>query len=299
MQDQTLHSKLFGSVALHGAVIELGGEKFTPDATKAYGEFAICHGFPVTTAYGTCFHPGTVANAFNSLKHQVVDYDHQLQVHDRSKNKDAIREDKILGFVAAVEYPRTPVGGWKLGLNKGEAPAIKGVMGVFKNAKKTQQVLGEHLAGRHKWSVSIEANYSFLNSGFVIGDAAKADQALHGLMDEQTPPELKAAGLGYLAVQSAPEELLNCFSFEKGRIVKAWGQCPVSLMMGGINGEAHFAGIGIVRYGAEREAEILQLLASDPDKLAELSETDLGIDYFRGVLTGMESLAEALTKLGS
>ena len=44
-------------------------------------------------------------------------------------------------------------------------------------------------------------------------------------------------------------------------------------------------GVALVRYGAEREAEIQQILASDPDALEELTEEDLGLakGYFQSI----------------
>jgi len=291
---------MFGSLtALNSdsAAIEFNGERFEPDATKAYGRFTICHGFPCITAFGTNFHPGTVANSFQSLKHQVVNYDHQMRVHDKSKDRDQILHDKTLGFVAAVAYPSAPAGGWKVGADRTKAPAIEGVMGIFKEAQKTQTVLGEYLTGKHKWTVSIEVQYSLLGSGFVVGDAAKGAKGQKALMEEQTPPELQDLGFGYVTVESAPAELLDCFDTQKGRIVAAWNKLPVTLMMGGINGMTHLAGVGIVRYGAEREAEIQQLLASDPDRVGDLLEPDQdqdpGVDFWREAMAGWERIFKA------
>jgi len=298
MENRELKTPVFGSITALQAdttALEFNGERFLPDQTKAYARFAICHGFPCITAYGTNFHPGTIANSFQSLKHQVVDYDHRMRVHDKSKDKTEIPHDQVLGFVASVDYPDPPAGGWKLGLDRSQAPAIEGIMGLFKNAQKAPQVLGEYLSGRHKWTTSIEAKYDFINCGFVVGDAAKGDRKQRALMDDDTPPDLGQLGFGYVTVESAPDELLNCFDLNKGRIVGAWNKLPVSLMMGGINQHVHLAGVGVVRYGAEREAEIQTILASDPDRLQEMSEDDLGLAYFRGTVESLEQVAALLS----
>lgn len=297
MQDQTLTSRTFGTVTAlqaDSSFIEFSGQRFAPDPTKAYARFTICHGFPCITAYGTSFHPGTIGNSYQSLLHQMVDYDHQVRIYDDSKDKTKIPHDKTLGFVAAVDYPRMPSGGWKVGADRGQAPAVEGVMGIFKNAQQTQRVLGEYLTGRHKWTVSIEANYSLLGSGFVVGDAGNGTKGQRALMDEQTPPEMKDLGFGYVTVESAPPELVNCFDLKKRSIVSAWNKLPVSLLMGGINGDVHLAGVGIVRYGAEREAEIQQMLAHDPDRIEELGETDLGLEFFQGSVAGLATVFRAL-----
>lgn len=296
MKNETLISRVFGSLALQGdTAMEFAGQTFEPDATKAYARFTICHGFPCISAYGTCFHPGTIANSYRSLLHQVVDYDHQLKVYNAVKSagkEPEIASDKILGFVAAVDFPKTPNGGWKLGMDKTKVPAIEGVMGLFKNAAKAPTVMGEYLSGRHKWTVSIESQFSMLQSGFVVGDAATGTKTQRALMEDQTPKELLDAGFGYVTVESAPEELLNCFNLGKRRVVSTWGKLPVTLMQGGINGTAHKAGVGIVRYGAEREAEIQQILASDPDRLVDcgMENAECGADYFRESIGLMERL---------
>lgn len=271
------------AVALHGSAgIELGGRVFTPDETKAYAEVRLCHGFPVITAYGTHFHPGTVANSFASLEGQMVNYDHKLKIHSTDKNE--IREDQIMGYVAGVEFPNAPAGGWKMGLDKAASPGIRAVLGIFKNARQTKGVLGEHLSGRHKWAVSIECGWNLLESGFVVGDLDKATAGQKAILAQQVPTELEGTGMGYVTVESAPAELVDCFDLNKKRITATWGKLPVTLAMGGLNGRVHFMGVGIVRYGAEREAAIQQILASDPDALT----ADAAPDYFTGVITGLE-----------
>lgn len=295
MKDKILSARVFGTVALNGApAIEFKGRKYFPDETKAYATFSLARGFPVVTAYGTCVHPGTIANSFHSLLHQQVDYDHQLKVNSTKKRE--IANDRIIGGVVDVEFPNAPIGGWKVGRDKEQSPAINGLMSIYKNADKVKTILGEHLAGRHKWTVSMEMGFSMLGSGFVIGDRDKATKKQTALMAEQTPTELSDLGLGYVALMSAPDDLLKCLNMDQGRIVDNWGACPVTLMQGGINGETHFKGVGIVRYGAEREAEISQILASDPDKLMDMDVDGDGVlqpfvDAQRAALDGFETAA--------
>ena len=297
MNDQRLTARVFGSVALNSAALELNGQTFVPDSTKAYAAFTLARGFPVVTAYGTCVHPGTVANCFQSMTHQLVDYDHQMKAY--GTDKKPIRDDNIIGTVVAVDFPKKPYGGWKLGLDKAQSPAINGVMVIHKKAAKVQTVLGEHLTGKHKWTVSMEMEYGLVGSGFVVSNRADGTKAQQDLMDDQTPQELSDLGLGYVAVESAPEDLVNCFDLKKRSIVSAWQKLPVALMQGGLNGEVHFGGVGIVRYGAEREAEIQEILAHDPDRLGELNARELGLEYFKdfaGDLDGLIAAAQQLAK---
>jgi hypothetical protein len=304
MKDQTLATRVFGTIALCSNVIELAGERFTPDASKAYAEFTLARGFPVITAYGTCLHPGTVANSFASMKHQVLDYDHRIKAYNPRKNDGSkedegrIARDHIIGTIVAVDFPRAPLGGWKVGFDKETAPAIHGVAVIHKQAEKVPQILGEHLGGRHKWSVSLEMEHQFLQGGFVVGDRAKAKPAQQSLMAADTPPELAAGGFGYVTVENAPAALLDCFDLGKRRVVGAWQGLPVSFMQGGLNGDVHFMGAGIVRYGAEREAEIQQILAHDPDRLDALTEEELfgsaAIGYLQHCRSSFATLGEIL-----
>ncbi len=302
MKQEALKARVFGTIALCGNVIELNGEKFIPDQSKAYAEFTLARGLPVVTAYGTCLHAGTVGNSFASMKHQVLDYDHRIRSYRPKKNdgtkadEHGIVRDHIIGTVVAVDYPRTPIGGWKLNADKEQAPAIRGVAVIHKQAEQVPKILGEHLGGRHKWSVSLEMDWHFLQSGFLVGDRARAKPDQEALMSAGTPDDLAGAGFGYVTVESAPEDLINCFDLGTGRIKDKWRGLPVSMMQGGLNGEVHFMGVGIVRYGAEREAEIQQILASDPDRLADLTDEGLGLakTYFTGMNASLKALADAL-----
>ena len=98
-------------------------------------------------------------------------------------------------------------------------------------------------------------------------EAAKKKQG--DLMAEFTPNEFTSLGLGYMSMEQAPEELLDTYDFDR-RMMKrnaTWDGLPVTLLKGGINGQVHFRGVGLVRYGAEKEAQIAQILASGPDGL--------------------------------
>jgi hypothetical protein len=78
-----------------------------------------------------------------------------------------------------------------------------------------------------------------------------------------------------------------------------WGNLPVTFLQGGWEGENHFMGVGVVRYPAEKEAEITQILAHDPDALDLLPEED-GVlvlkDYFAQAVSGLGTLAQNALK---
>ena len=280
----------WGVIELAGAAITIGKQTLVPDETKAYAEFRLAHGFTkssrVVTAYGTALHPGTVANSAASLNHQVFNLGHMMRSYDTSKDRDQIRRDYMLGTVVGVEYPPSPSGmQWTVAVEG--APAIRGAAVIHKQAERVPAVLGEHLGGRHKWTVSIEVDYLLPESGFIVG-REKAEgggaprSAVSKLLDATTPDEFKSLSLGYISYDQAPEELQNTYSVKDRRVTGAWEGLPVTLLKGGVNGQVHFMGVGLVRYGAEREAEVQQILATDPDRLTEEGWDEL-LGYFRKI----------------
>jgi hypothetical protein len=282
MQEQEMRSRLFAQAELCGAAVEIGGQRLEPDQTKAYVEFKLAHSWPSRTVYGTSFHAGTVANSYVSMLHQVFNWGHKMRSYDTSKERKDIPRDYMLGSIVAVEYPRMPPGGWSMQVGKDAAgnlqvPGIRAAAVIHKQAEKVPQTLGEHLGGRHTWTVSLEVGYSLLQSGFLVGERAKAKKAQETLMADTTPNDIGAMGMGYVTVEEAPEELLNTLDLKKRSIVSTWEGLPVTLLKGGINGQVHFQGVGMVRYGAEREAEIQTLLATDPEKLTEDGPGDEGL----------------------
>jgi hypothetical protein len=294
MKDQILRTRVFSNmgVSLCANAIDIMGMNLIPDDSRAYADFSIAHSFPVVTAYGTALHPGTVANSWPSMLHQVFNLAHLMKAYDTSKDKNEIPRDFILGSIVGVEFPSAPAGGWRLSGEKAKTPAIRAAAVIHKNAERVPKILGEHLGGRHKWTVSMEVDYSILGSGFIVGqrDAAKKKQA--DLMAAYTPDEFTNLGLGYVAMDQAPEELLDTYDFDR-RMMKrsaAWDGLPVTLLKGGVNGQVHFRGVGLVRYGAEREAQIAQLLATDPDALEGVEVGAFGLlkGYFQAVADGLE-----------
>lgn len=295
LPSEQLIERLFAaSTLLCGTTaIEINGMTLTPDESKAYIEYNLSHSWPVITAYGTTLHPGTVAHSFLSMLHQVFNLEHRMKSYLPPEDQ-ANAHDAILGTIVAVEFPKTPYGGWKLEADKSKAPGIRAVSAVAKAAERVPRIFGEHLGGRHKWTVSMEVNYSLIDSGFVVMNRQKGTTEQRRVMDASTPKDWPET-LGYVPCIDSPDDLLDCFNFKKRAVDGAWAGLPVSLMKGGIGadgkgGRVHYAGVGLVRYGAEREAEIQRLLASDPDALfeAERSARNGGLavmmDYFRKVV---------------
>lgn len=250
------------------------GRKLTPDSTKAYCKFDICFAWPVRTAYGAAFHPGTLQNSQDSMLHQVFNRGHKMKAYAAPEDKDSARDENF-GSIVGVEYARAPHGGWKI--NSQGNPHFSAAAVMHKQVSFVPKLLGEHLGGRHKWAVSQEVLFSMIDSGFVIERGGSPTKGAQEIMDQYTPQEFKDAGLAYVPVMLGaetlcPDDLLNCYSFETRRVVKDWCGQRVTVLKGGVNGRVHFSGVGMVRYGAEKEAQIQQVMANDPDAIEEFCD---------------------------
>jgi len=258
---------------LHEHAIEINGQRLVPDKTKAYVEFRAAHAFPVVTAYNSAFHAGTVANSFSSMRHQVFNFRHQMQQY--FKNTDhPVQEDRILGSIVEVEFPRTPSGGWRL-TQREQTPSLRGVAVLHKRAKGVDRIIGQHQSGRVNWAVSVEVEYQLADSGIVLlpaDDSKKLSEAQQELLARHTPKDFAEAGYGYVPFLEASDDLLECYDPETagGMFTQLWqGRQPITLI-GGLDGACHFYGLGLVEYGAEPTAHVSTILAEDA-RLAALS----------------------------
>jgi hypothetical protein len=255
---------LFGNEVLE--FVDFQGRKtvFTPDDTKGFFQFALAHAFPAgRTAFKTALHPAVTGNSWSSILYQNVNYEHQIKSYHKEPGKDTNVEDRILGSVVAASYPNTPTNGWKLTPGSSSAPvgAISGVASFAKLATAMNKVVGEHQTGRHRYTVSMEVRYDYTKAGFLV--------AANGKVNSGTPDDIAQAGYEWFAWSSASEELQATFSPKKNRVIKDYRGRDTTLMMGGIDGTVHFAGVGLVKYGAERTAKILQMAASGTPGLLE------------------------------
>lgn len=285
---KTLQSgRVWGDAAFQGQSLCIGGQCLEPDLTKAYLEFRMAHAFHIrpdgkpggVTAYGTATSAKTLSNSYRSLQHQVVDLGHRIKFYDSSPEKKSIPRDYALGSIVGVEYPPEPPGGFPLKMAESEVPHIHGAAVLHKQLEKVPHVLGEHMSGRHKWSVSLEMKFPKEGSGFLVHNRNKGSMKQRQAMLELSPvtwgsTALNDLDMGYVVVESAPKELMDCYDMPANRMRCAWGDCPVTYLQGGWNGENHFMGMGVVRYPAEQDAEIQQILASDPDALDVMMEDE-------------------------
>jgi hypothetical protein len=237
--------------------IEFHGQTFTPDSTKGYLRATMSHGFPVVTVYGQALHPSTIANSWRSLIHQSANYEHVVKAYSEDN-----ATDRFLGAVVAAHFPDAPAGGWKVGTDTESAPGIEFVSSFAKLARGMDKVIGQHQSGRHRYAVSMEVSYRYADCAFAV--------ALNGKKPKnETPDDMVAAGWELIPWEKSDDALLATYSIKKKRIVGDYKGRRVVQMMGGIGGQVHFAGFGLVHYGAEKEARILQLAASSTDDVVE------------------------------
>ena len=247
-------------------------EDFTPDDSKGYFEFETAFGWPAgESLYGTGFHPQTLANSFHTLQGQSLDYEHRKQILNPK-----LQGDHYLGYIAAVDFPRSPSNeGWKL--THKPSPHISGVAGFWKQAAGLKRILGEHMTGRHQWTISYDVDWggnypdlkeSIRNTSSFAVQIPPGEQALMGGDVE----EYVKSGYEYIPGHLAPDDLLATIAGGDGqptRVVKSWRGRKVSLLMNERAGSVHFAGIALVRYGAERAANIKTVVASATTPLAD------------------------------
>lgn len=243
-------------------VIKFNGQEFVPDDTKGYFTFNISTAFPQgATYYGTALHSAVIDRSYRTLVDQPLNYEHQVRHYFKKPGKETNVEDRFLGSIRAVDFARQPAGGWKLSLNS--APCITGVSSYWKNATGMNKILGDHQTGRHKYSVSMEVEYRPMESGFAVAHKGKPTF-------DSTPSDFAEAGFDYVPYADAPEELRATFSEERNRIIGRYKNRDTFLLMGGLDKNVHYAGVGLVKYGAERTAEITRMAASGGPILADV-----------------------------
>lgn len=274
---------------MYSGGLQLG--KLKPDKFKAYVEFRLAHAFPVVSSYNTSFHPSTLRNSFESMLHQQFNYGHLIREYYKGKpEENKIREDRILGSIVAVDFPREPMGGWSL-TNVEDAPGMHCVATLAKQAKGMDRLLGGYQSGRQDWTVSLEVDYQLVESGVVVvpqynekdsqtggnkdlGGASRENAISEddmSILAKHTPPDYQKAGLWYLPLIEANDDIIDCFSVEKGMFVKPWKGNKLVMLMGGYDGVVDFKGTGVVNYGAEPTARIESILAEDKE-MSALSE---------------------------
>ena len=229
-------------------------QEFTPDPSLAYIEFNIATAWPAgITIYGWGIHPNVLARSYASMFRKLLDYDHRREANDPKL------DDRFLGHVVAVSFPSTPPNGISWRVTDKPAPYIKGVAAIDKKAQGLRRILGEHLTGRHPWTVSLDADWILEDAGYAV----KLEKGQNPEMSF-SPPDFIEAGWEYYPPAQAPKELKDTFSVDKNRVTKKYKGREVNVLLGGLDGTIHFCGLALVKYGAEKTAGIRKVIAAAP-----------------------------------
>lgn len=279
---ERITSSLFSIGAIAPGAVSLNGRTYEPDVTKGYMTCTFSHTWPVVTFYGECLAPLTVGRSSNSILHQPVNREHRMRVHDPEHRIP----DEVIGCIVDCACGIGRDG--RLPQTVESAPGIDAVATVFKQAHNVDKLIGGHQSGRQTFVVSMEVMYNSEESGFVY-------KAVDGTDPESdfkhTPDTWRRAGLVYMPVTAAREELAATRDFKHMRMrdkrEDGKGYCGQAIVngaarevywvMGGPDGQVHYGGLGIVRYGAEPSARIVQMLAhaSPEDQGVEEAASEL------------------------
>lgn len=253
----------FRDIALNiGPFVELNGNRYEADHTKAYTTFKLNYGFPVITTHGTTIHPSVVDRASQSMVHQVLNVGHRMRQYDPKNNS----RDWIIGAIVDVSFPRAPFGGWKI-QSLQDTPGMTCVASIFKMAEKSQTVLGEHLTSRRSWTVSTEMLWLPDESGVVVhADSLNACGVPDGNPD--TPSDMIELGWHYFSNDAFPELFKQVYNPKEAGLAGKYRKEKCAIMLGGLDGNTHFSGVGMVLHGAEPTAKVEQMVASDDEKEA-------------------------------
>ena len=258
-----LTSKFTDCVLASEQGVKLGSLNFVPDSTKGFMRFQMAQAFPNQTKFGTAMMASVIEKSYQSLLYQPFDYEHQIAAYHKEEGKPNRVTDRILGSVVAAQFNNSSA--WRISDSPENAPKIEAVACYAKLAQGMRSVLGEHSTGLHRWSVSMEIDYAWDDTGFALPRAGRKPLSEFAA---STSPDMAAAGFDYVPTAEAPADLKATFSARSNRITSHYKGRKPTLVIGGLDGEVHFKGVALARYGAEDAAGIQSLAASNGGVIA-------------------------------
>lgn len=240
MQKATI---LTGRARCAGGPIDIGGQQFAPDEAKAYFEFWCAHGFPVVTSDGTAVYTPVVAEAYQTMLHQMVNLGHMMEAYGTSER------DRNLGSVVAVEFPEMPEGGWGIAESFDSAVGMHGVGVLHRACNGVQRILESHHTGERDWVVSMEVSFPLSQSALLVREEATASLGCK----MQGPDEFQKKGWSVYGMSDAPPMLQRTLVPGKPAVGSEY-QGRVVLLMGGLTGSVRFEGIALTLAGKEPTA---------------------------------------------
>lgn len=247
--------------------IDFNGQRYEPNADRAYFQFSCAGAFPNITAHKVAVHPDVVARSYESLRHTVINFWHSMQVYGDET-------DRVIGSVLDVQFPKAPAGGWKVAANAADAPLIEGVGVLFKKATSVPRILGEHMSGQQRWTVSYEMDHTeAFNAGAVCWLVGQREWTRCGIGNEDTkatPQDLLDAGWCVLPYVEGLARLAACKMVDNLTNKPFSTEEQVCLLAGGLpdnQATVSYCGLGMVPRTADPTGEMQRLVAQHPESV--------------------------------
>jgi len=233
----------------------------------------------------------------------------------RSYDPERNVRDRIFGTVMAVELSgpdgplTTPDGGWKVQGDPSQAPGIRAVAALHKNAEGVMTMIDTWQQGRTpfggtEWTVSMENEATISDGGFLLRQVEVRRRTMDddggyyhpgNRLDEfaamgQTPDDFKALGWIYVPWALAPADLRNCLDaggmiavvrnflqtdaspgVEPRLGVEPRPGIPTLFLNGGLNGRLFYFGVALTPLARESHARVGRVMASADATVAALT----------------------------
>lgn len=231
----------FGGTCDMIAAAEAGHESLVPDQWVAYARVHFAKTLPMVVGpesiSGQIFglHPAVVARSFPSVRHKGVNMGHTLRVLNK-------KEDRYCGCILSASFPDEPEGGWVIPDTIEEAPEISVVSALWKQAHGVPKMLGDHLGGKVKMSVSLEMTYYYDEMGLYDPSTKTAYDR------KDIPTSLR----GYVYEDNDGKLMVRKNSRNPALVI----------LLGGVSGNVWFTGYGYTDRPAESTAGIDSIAAS-------------------------------------
>lgn len=212
-------------VAANGKKITFNGTEYASDNQKVYVRAKFCHSFPFANVKGRSFHPATLANSYETARHHLFDFDHTLTYYGQEQNE-------ICGAIIDTYFPSKVDA--LAAMNKGDSIAMEVLFVLWRKVEDVQTVVEELNSDKNEWATSMECEYIPAESAF-------------------------AHDGNIIPVLEAPDEMLECvgpysISHYEGK--------PLTLLMGGVDGEVLFSGGALTKMPADGNAKVIDSTAN-------------------------------------
>lgn len=208
------------------------GDLPAPDEHRGYISFDICNTIgggpsprmlgPVQAMNHIGFLPEILCASADSMLYQQFNVGHLLTCYSgKQGTPDFIPNDRIIGCIVSVSHAARPNGGFK----QTDETCLRCVAVVFKIAKGVSKLLGEHLTGKVRQSVSMECTTPVMN----LGVWRHSTKEMYPLLD---PPEAwkaayKANEVGLPTIgKFMGEQLVIVYGTEKPVLFRGVGITP-------------------------------------------------------------------------